>query len=65
VDRGAVGTSAPGSFARPIEAGSSRAFGSMIWAFALSSVQFGELKAGPETGAKTHAEARRTRRRKQ
>ena len=59
-----MGTSAPGSFARPIEAGSSRAFGSTIWASAPSSVQFGELKALPETGAETHAEARRTRRKK-
>jgi len=36
----------------------------MIWASAPSSVQFGELKAEPETGAETHAEARRTRREK-
>jgi len=57
-----VGASTPGSFARPIGAGSSRAFGSMIWAFAPSSVQFGELKASPEPAAETHAEARRTRR---
>ena len=45
VFRGGGGTAAPGAFAQPIGSGSTRAFETTMWAFAPSSVQFGELKA--------------------